>query len=66
MISTQQWMLTSVLGITAAPAKRTPSRSWYWRAARRLGAWISQQRVKAAKLVPERVEELSVLGMRWS
>ncbi|MEW2085772.1 hypothetical protein [Streptomyces sp. NPDC005283] len=60
-------MLTSVLGITAAPAKRTPSRSWYWRAAaRRLGAWISQQRVKAAKQVPERVEELSVLGMRWS
>ncbi|WP_331758877.1 Helicase associated domain protein [Streptomyces anulatus] len=32
----------------------------------RLGAWISQQRTKAAKLAPERTEELSILGMRWS
>lgn len=31
----------------------------------RLGAWISQQRVKAPKLAPERVEELSAIGMRW-
>ncbi|MEU2454779.1 Helicase associated domain protein [Streptomyces sp. NPDC012765] len=32
----------------------------------RLGAWISQQRVKAGKLSIQRVEELSALGMRWS
>ncbi|TDU67906.1 helicase associated domain-containing protein [Streptomyces sp. KS 21] len=32
----------------------------------RLGAWISQQRVKAGKLSVQRVEELSALGMRWS
>ncbi|MFI7359569.1 Helicase associated domain protein [Streptomyces avidinii] len=31
----------------------------------RLGAWISQQRVKAGKLSLQRVEELSALGMRW-
>lgn len=33
--------------------------------AMRLGAWISQQRVKATKLAPERVKELTDLGMRW-
>ncbi|MCY0946319.1 DEAD/DEAH box helicase [Streptomyces antarcticus] len=32
----------------------------------RLGAWISQQRVKADKLSAQRVEELSALDMRWS
>ncbi|MBT2406852.1 MULTISPECIES: DEAD/DEAH box helicase [unclassified Streptomyces] len=32
----------------------------------RLGAWISQQRVKAGKLSVQRVEELSALDMRWS
>ncbi|MER8236108.1 helicase associated domain-containing protein [Streptomyces sp. NPDC094049] len=31
----------------------------------RLGAWISQQRVKAGKLSARRVEELSALDMRW-
>ncbi|MEU9015768.1 helicase associated domain-containing protein [Streptomyces sp. NPDC048479] len=32
----------------------------------RLGSWVSQQRVKAAKLLPERVADLSALGMRWA
>ncbi|MFE5711983.1 Helicase associated domain protein [Streptomyces sp. NPDC056501] len=32
----------------------------------RLGAWISQQRVKSGKLSVQRVEELSALDMRWS
>ncbi|KPI30558.1 helicase-associated protein [Actinobacteria bacterium OV450] len=32
----------------------------------RLGAWISQQRVKAGKLSVQRVEELSALDMRWA
>ncbi|MEU2391903.1 Helicase associated domain protein [Streptomyces sp. NPDC007369] len=32
----------------------------------RLGAWISQQRVKAGKLSVQRVKELSALDMRWS
>ncbi|MGY5036525.1 Helicase associated domain protein [Streptomyces sp. 900116325] len=31
----------------------------------RLGAWISNQRSRAATLTPERVEQLSKLGMRW-
>ncbi|MFE4206062.1 DEAD/DEAH box helicase family protein [Streptomyces goshikiensis] len=34
--------------------------------AERLGAWISQQRVRAGKHSVQRVEELSALGMRWS
>ncbi|WP_351233272.1 Helicase associated domain protein [Streptomyces sp. NPDC002133] len=89
---TQQWMLTRVLGIAAAPAKRTRAEMWEQNVAAarqyrereghlevprshteavgdqtmRLGAWISQQRMKAAKLAPERVKELSTLGMRWS
>ncbi|WP_444544920.1 Helicase associated domain protein [Streptomyces kronopolitis] len=32
----------------------------------RLGAWVSNQRSRAAALSPERVEELSAIGMRWS
>jgi hypothetical protein len=32
----------------------------------RLGAWISNQRSRAATLSPERVEQLSKIGMRWS
>jgi superfamily II DNA or RNA helicase len=31
----------------------------------RLGAWISNQRSRAATLTPERVEQLSAIGMRW-
>ncbi|WP_372509305.1 helicase associated domain-containing protein [Streptomyces kronopolitis] len=31
----------------------------------RLGAWVSNQRSRAAGLSPERVEELSAIGMRW-
>ncbi|MFH8417417.1 DEAD/DEAH box helicase [Streptomyces collinus] len=31
----------------------------------RLGAWIGNQRSRAATLSPERVEQLSVIGMRW-
>lgn len=32
----------------------------------RLGAWVSNQRSRAATLSPERVELLSAIGMRWS
>ncbi|MFI0904252.1 Helicase associated domain protein [Streptomyces sioyaensis] len=32
----------------------------------RLGAWIGNQRSRAATLSPERVEHLSAIGMRWS
>ncbi|MEV6133153.1 Helicase associated domain protein [Streptomyces violaceusniger] len=92
LATTQQWMLTSVLGITPAPVKRTRAQMWAQNLAAatqyhereghlevprshtehvdgetvRLGAWVSQQRAKAAKLPPERVEALSALGMRWS
>ncbi|MGW8803123.1 Helicase associated domain protein [Streptomyces sp. NPDC055775] len=31
----------------------------------RLGAWVSNQRTRAATLTPERVEQLSTIGMRW-
>jgi superfamily II DNA or RNA helicase len=32
----------------------------------RLGAWVSNQRSRAATLTPERVEQLSTIGMRWA
>ncbi|MGV9567303.1 helicase associated domain-containing protein [Streptomyces sp. NPDC003480] len=32
----------------------------------RLGAWVSNQRSRAAALSPERVEQLSTIGMRWT
>ncbi|GGT02921.1 helicase associated domain-containing protein [Streptomyces cinerochromogenes] len=32
----------------------------------RLGAWIGNQRSRAATLSPERVEQLSTIGMRWT
>ncbi len=32
----------------------------------RLGAWIGNQRSRAATLSPERMEQLSGIGMRWS
>jgi hypothetical protein len=32
----------------------------------RLGAWISNQRSRAATLTPERMEQLSAIGMRWT
>ncbi|MFF9819456.1 Helicase associated domain protein [Streptomyces sp. NPDC014006] len=32
----------------------------------RLGAWISNQRSRAATLTPVRVEQLSAIGMRWA
>ncbi|UQX04312.1 DEAD/DEAH box helicase [Streptomyces sp. RerS4] len=32
----------------------------------RLGAWIANQRSRAARLSPERVAALTALGMRWS
>ncbi|MFF3920391.1 Helicase associated domain protein [Streptomyces sp. NPDC001852] len=32
----------------------------------RLGAWISNQRSRAATLSPERIEQLSAIGMRWT
>ncbi|WP_326816171.1 Helicase associated domain protein [Streptomyces sp. NBC_01762] len=31
----------------------------------RLGAWVSNQRTRAASLTPERIEQLSQIGMRW-
>ncbi|MFF6873706.1 Helicase associated domain protein [Streptomyces sp. NPDC012450] len=32
----------------------------------RLGAWVGNQRSRAATLSPERVELLSKIGMRWA
>ncbi|MGQ3554065.1 Helicase associated domain protein [Streptomyces rochei] len=32
----------------------------------KLGAWIGNQRSRAATLSPERVEQLSAIGMRWA
>lgn len=32
----------------------------------KLGAWIGNQRSRAATLTPERMEQLSQIGMRWS
>ncbi|WP_438272119.1 Helicase associated domain protein [Streptomyces antibioticus] len=32
----------------------------------KLGAWIGNQRSRAATLSPERVEQLSTIGMRWT
>ncbi|MHC3455981.1 MULTISPECIES: helicase associated domain-containing protein [unclassified Streptomyces] len=32
----------------------------------KLGAWIGDQRSRAATLTPERMEQLSAIGMRWS
>ncbi|MFE1327222.1 helicase associated domain-containing protein, partial [Streptomyces sp. NPDC058741] len=32
----------------------------------RLGAWINNQRSRTATLSPQRIEQLSTIGMRWS
>ncbi|MFD8328128.1 DEAD/DEAH box helicase [Streptomyces lydicus] len=32
----------------------------------KLGAWISNQRSRAATLSPERIEQLTAIGMRWT
>lgn len=32
----------------------------------RLGAWVSNQRSRSATLTPERIEQLSAVGMRWT
>ncbi|WP_443056918.1 helicase associated domain-containing protein [Streptomyces sp. IBSBF 2390] len=32
----------------------------------RLGAWIGNQRSRAATLTPERIEQLAAIGMRWA
>ncbi|MFE9674719.1 Helicase associated domain protein [Streptomyces sp. NPDC006259] len=32
----------------------------------RLGAWVGNQRSRAATLTPERMEQLSTIGMRWT
>ncbi|MEU0526262.1 helicase associated domain-containing protein, partial [Streptomyces niveus] len=32
----------------------------------RLGAWVNNQRSRAAGLSPERIEQLSKVGMRWT
>ncbi|PNG20527.1 DEAD/DEAH box helicase [Streptomyces cahuitamycinicus] len=32
----------------------------------RLGAWIGNQRSRATTLTPERIEQLSAIGMRWA
>ncbi|MCX5401326.1 helicase associated domain-containing protein [Streptomyces sp. NBC_00102] len=33
---------------------------------RRLGAWVNNQRSSAGALAPERMEQLSEVGVRWS
>ncbi|MEU8686750.1 Helicase associated domain protein [Streptomyces sp. NPDC048611] len=37
-----------------------------WELQFRLGAWISNQRSRAATLSPERIAQLSSIGMRWA
>ncbi|MGW8985060.1 Helicase associated domain protein [Streptomyces parvus] len=37
-----------------------------WELQFRLGSWVNNQRSRAAELSPERVEQLSKVGMRWS
>ncbi|MFG2266356.1 Helicase associated domain protein [Streptomyces sp. NPDC048720] len=32
----------------------------------RLGAWVSNQRSRAATLTPDRIEQLAAIGMRWT
>ncbi|WP_405566905.1 helicase associated domain-containing protein [Streptomyces sp. NBC_01167] len=32
----------------------------------RVGAWVRKRRSRAAALMPERMEQLSAIGMRWS
>ncbi|MGW2513941.1 helicase associated domain-containing protein [Streptomyces scopuliridis] len=32
----------------------------------KLGAWVGNQRSRAASLTPERMEQLSEVGMRWA
>ncbi|MFJ4873396.1 Helicase associated domain protein [Streptomyces sp. NPDC088757] len=32
----------------------------------KLGAWVGNQRTRAATLTPERIEQLSAIGMRWA
>jgi hypothetical protein len=32
----------------------------------KLGAWVGNQRSRAAALSPERIEQLSAIGMRWT
>ncbi|WP_257137785.1 helicase associated domain-containing protein [Streptomyces sp. b84] len=37
-----------------------------WELQFRLRAWVNNQRSRAATLTPERVEQLSVIGVRWT
>ncbi|MFJ7497376.1 helicase associated domain-containing protein [Streptomyces sp. NPDC097727] len=37
-----------------------------WEPQFRLGAWVNNQRSRAAVLSPERVDQLSTVGIRWS
>ncbi|MFJ6565649.1 helicase associated domain-containing protein [Streptomyces sp. NPDC091412] len=30
------------------------------------GTWVGNQRSRAAALTPERIEQLSAIGMRWA
>ncbi|MFD6276015.1 helicase associated domain-containing protein [Streptomyces sp. NPDC060209] len=32
----------------------------------KLGAWVANQRTRASTLTPERAEQLSAVGMRWT
>ncbi|MFJ4851439.1 Helicase associated domain protein [Streptomyces sp. NPDC088733] len=103
LTTVQQWLLTEVLGITAATEKRAPApraakpkrtRAQIWAAnltaARQyaereghlnvprshvedvagtghaLGVFIANQRARRTGLAPERIAELTALGMRWS
>ncbi|MGZ3103624.1 helicase associated domain-containing protein [Streptomyces sp. H62] len=56
----------SAVGSGSAPA--TSGRSCEDQEERelRLGAWIGNQRSRAATLSPERMEQLSAIGMRWT
>ncbi|MFF4227396.1 Helicase associated domain protein [Streptomyces abikoensis] len=37
-----------------------------WELQFRLGAWVSNQRSRAATLSPDRIDQLSAIGMRWT
>ncbi|MDX3772437.1 MULTISPECIES: helicase associated domain-containing protein [unclassified Streptomyces] len=58
------WRWLAAVRITASPGwSRLISAGSHGQI--RLGAWVGNQRSRAATLTPERVEELSQVGMRW-
>ncbi|WP_428986312.1 helicase associated domain-containing protein [Streptomyces camelliae] len=56
----QQWMCEHILGIQPAAEEEEPRPRF------RLGAGISDQRSRAATLTPERIQQLSDIGTRWT